>query len=99
MSDEKIAAISRIGVLQQEIATLSDDINYYIDTLGRDGDEHIANLCNARDAAWIEMGTLCTLVGLPLVDVDTILMEWNTDWDSMAQDGREADYYADAAGL
>jgi hypothetical protein len=86
---EKQAAVERIRVLRDEIATLTEDINYYADVL----DTKYVNMRHmyaARNDAWVELDTLTELVEA---------YDDATDWDSMAEDGRDADYYADAAGL
>jgi formylmethanofuran dehydrogenase subunit E len=73
MSKEKDAAVARIRVLYAEIDTLHEHICHY-SAMGYDNAECTENLYKAVDSAWAELETLSALVGLPIVDLDAILM-------------------------
>jgi hypothetical protein len=72
MSLEKTAAVERMRVLQEEIATLTDDINYYADVLDTKYVD-MRHMYAARNEAWAEFNMLSELVDMPVVDLDAIL--------------------------
>jgi hypothetical protein len=86
---ERNAILERSRALQLEIAKINADIDWLVDSSGQGGGL-VDTLYVARESAQAERKELYELLEA---------MDDATDWDSMAEDGREADYYADGAGL